>query len=85
MNKRADFIKKVESKQRKVSLDIEAIKKESKSSHSHRQSNVRISREDIAEFNFIGVFDRKVIAAFHNRLQLFGYFDLHALHERIRY
>jgi hypothetical protein len=26
-----------------------------------------------------------VIAAFHNRLQLFGYFDLHAVHERIRY
>ena len=33
----------------------------------------------------IGIFDRKVLVTFNNRLQLFGYFDFHAIHERIRY
>ena len=33
----------------------------------------------------IGILNRKVIVSFSNALRLFGYFDLHAVHERIRY
>jgi hypothetical protein len=33
----------------------------------------------------IGIFDKKVLVTFNSRLQLLGYLDFHAIHERIRY
>jgi len=36
-------------------------------------------------FQVLGIFDKKVIITFSNKLKIFGYFDLHAVHERIRY
>ena len=61
------------------------FKKESKSERNRPKTNIKINREEISEFTLIGIFDKKIIVTFHNRLQLFGYFDLHAIHERIRY
>jgi hypothetical protein len=46
---------------------------------------ISLTREDICNFELIGIFDRKVLVTFNNRLKKIGYFDFHAMHERIRY
>jgi len=33
----------------------------------------------------VGIFDKKVLVTFNSRLQVLGYLDFHAIHERIRY
>lgn len=46
---------------------------------------ISLTREDICNFELIGIFDKKVLVTFNNKLKKIGYFDLHAIHERIRY
>ena len=80
---RSNFLKKAESKKTSIALDLGKFKKERSNSQSDKK--VQLKRADISKFRYIGIFDKKVIVAFHNQLQIFAYFDFHAIHERIRY
>ncbi len=44
-----------------------------------------LTAEDLRGFKIMGTMDKKVIVAFHEKLQIFCFFDQHAMHERIRY
>jgi hypothetical protein len=46
-------------------------------------SNLKI--EDLKTFKIIGIFERKILIGFSQKLNIFCYFDQHAMHERIRY
>lgn len=85
MQKQSVFLKKIDLKKRTVPLDFEKIRKETKSKHNLHPLHLNLKKQDLSEFQVIGIFDKKVIVAYHNALQLFGYFDFHAVHERIRY
>jgi len=85
MRRQADFIKKVEKKTSQINLDLEKFEKQSTSSRNSMQRHYKLTREDIIGFTMIGIFDKKVLVTFNSRLQLLGYLDFHAIHERIRY
>jgi DNA mismatch repair ATPase MutL len=56
-----------------------------KESIQPEQQQHRLQREDLADFAVIGLFNRKVIVCYNHKLRLFGFFDQHAVHERVRY
>jgi DNA mismatch repair ATPase MutL len=66
-------------------LNISALPTRTLSTFHTEESSLRIKKESIKDFAVIGIFDRKVIVSFNSRLKIFGNFDLHAVHERIRY
>lgn len=78
-------MKRMVPKRTTTAPNLLQFKKESISERNRPKTNIKINREEISKFTLIGIFDKKIIVTFHNRLQLFGYFDLHAIHERIRY
>lgn len=66
-------------------LNISTLPTRTLASFHTEESSIRIKKESIKDFTVIGIFDKKVIVSFNNKLKLFGNFDLHAVHERIRY
>ena len=80
MLNKTNFLKKIDSKKSKTTFNVEKMRKESKVEQNSQGCLVQLSKKDIAEFQYIGIFDKKVIVTYHNRLQIFGYFDFHAIH-----
>ena len=80
MLNKTNFLKKIDSKKSKTTFNVEKMRKESKVEPNYQESLMQISKKDIGEFQYIGIFDKKVIVTYHNRLQIFGYFDFHAIH-----
>ena len=80
MLNKTNFLKKIDSKKSKTTFNVEKIRKESKVEPNYQESLMQINKKDIGEFQYIGIFDKKVIVTYHNRLQIFGYFDFHAIH-----
>ena len=85
MNNRTNFIKRIEPKPTSQVLNVQKLKQESKSQHNSQHRHVHLRKSDIGGFQLICIFDKKIIVTFHHDLQMFGYFDFHAIHERIRY
>ena len=85
MEKQADFVKKVELRKQKACINFNNLRKETVSKHCFESKRLHLKREDLEGFYVIGILDKKIIVAYHNDLQIFGYFDFHAIHERIRY
>jgi hypothetical protein len=84
MISKSNFLKKVDPKASKSTFDVHQAKKQTEVQHLH-QKEVQVKKSDIPDFIFIGIFDKKVITTFNQKLQVFGLFDFHAIHERIRY
>lgn len=85
MPKSVHFIKRVPSKNKHASLEINKLSKQYKSQPQLQELNIKIQKKDISLFKVICIFEKKVIITYNHQLNMFGYFDLHAVHERIRY
>lgn len=81
MMERTNFLKRVSLKDRGHNANLQKPSREKLPS----AQICSLSKPDLKHFRVIGILDKKVIIAYNGTLRMFGYFDLHAVHERIRY
>lgn len=85
MNNQANFLKRAGTSKHSRPVQVHKFLEIGRERIQPEPQHHKLQRENLVDFTVLGLFNRKVIVCYNPKLKVFGFFDQHAVHERIRY